>query len=71
MAAARSGASGSPTQKEWSLGKLGFFLLMCLLAIEATRDESRPPERRTPQGTSDIMRLVTAFSKQSRRRSAL
>jgi len=37
-------------------------LLMCLEAMDATRLESSPPERRTPQGTSLIILLTTAFS---------
>ena len=36
------------------------FLLMNLVAIEATREESRPPERSTPHGTSLIILRLTA-----------
>lgn len=32
-------------------------------ATEATRDESRPPERRTPKGTSVISLFITAYKK--------
>jgi hypothetical protein len=36
------------------------FLLMNLVAIEATKEESRPPERSTPHGTSLIILRFTA-----------
>ena len=31
-----------------------------LAVIDATRDESRPPDRRTPRGASDMRRFTTA-----------
>ena len=36
---------------------------MCFIAIAATREESKPPESKTPQGTSDIMQLTTDRSR--------
>ena len=69
FAALRSGLPSRPTVKEWSLGKEEERRATLRAQMEATREESRPPERRTPQGTSDIMRRVTAFSKAWRRTS--
>lgn len=54
-----------PTQKEWSWAP------HCLAAfvpdkwravIDATNDESSPPDNKTPKGTSVINLLITACS---------
>ena len=60
MAAIKSGEFSSPMEKEWRRGH-SFLGSRCEKreAMEATSDESSPPERRTPQGTSDIMRRFT------------
>ena len=73
-AALMSGEFSRPTQKEcrrgnqltWSFSELLLAVLMSLLATEATRDESRPPDSSTPHGTSDIILRFTAFSKAAR-----
>lgn len=47
----RSGAPRMPTAKEWTFSDQLRELvadLPCLTAMEVTREESRPPERRTP-----------------------
>lgn len=54
-----------PTQKEWSCVPhclAAFVPAKWRAVIEATNDESRPPERRTPKGTSVISLLITAWT---------
>lgn len=52
-----------PTQKEWSCAPHclpAFVPAKWRPVIEATNDESRPPDSRTPNGTSVISLLITA-----------
>lgn len=52
-----------PTQKEWSCAPhclAAFVPAKWRAVIEATNDESRPPDSRTPKGTSVISLLITA-----------
>lgn len=52
-----------PTTKEWSSVpnfSAASVLTRWRLVTEATREESSPPERRTPKGTSVISLLITA-----------
>jgi hypothetical protein len=56
--------TSSPTTKEWS--SVPNFLAASVstrwrLVTEATREESRPPERRTPKGTSVMSLFTTAW----------
>jgi hypothetical protein len=62
LAAARSGEPWSPMQKECSLPHTPPADPKCLEAIEATKEESRPPDKRTPKGTSDMSLFTTAVS---------
>lgn len=54
-AAARSGDPCRPMQKEWSLPQTPPADPKCLEAIDATRDESRPPESKTPDDMTTMM----------------
>ncbi len=59
-----------PTEKVWSWAPQTLAALLfarCRDATAATRDESKPPDRSTPNGTSVISRLVTACRDQSQR----
>ncbi len=59
-----------PTEKVWSWAPQTLAALLfarCRDATAATRDESKPPDRSTPNGTSVISRLTTACRDQSQR----
>merc|ERR1719201_269620 len=71
-AASRSGEPFRPTEKEWSLDihdeapSPFAFRVNVRCATDATKEESNPPDSKTPQGTSLIIRRSTAFTKASR-----
>jgi len=55
--------TSKPTQKEWSCVphiSTALVSAKCLAVTAATNDESRPPDNRTPNGTSVISLLMTA-----------
>src|SRR3989338_2865914 len=77
LAASKSGDSVRPMEKVWRRGdhhegsvSLASTRLAAILdAMEATSEESRPPLSKTPHGTSDIRRFLTAAVKVARSRS--
>ena len=73
-----SGPRSRPMEKEWIRGhqagdrKSSSTRISALRATMAdTSDESRPPESKTPKGTSDINRLITASVSADRMGSAV
>lgn len=55
--------TSKPTQNEWSWAPHCLAALVpakCLAVMEATKEESKPPESSTPNGTSVINLLITA-----------